>query len=211
MIFFSDKAEKNGPRVEARLRKELGATSPLPFTTELQGEAFRPSSFGAALRDSLTEAAAGRPTVRPMYTLRFDLTQPRACEIRVVVENHGGTSLVGAVHYATRLAAHVAGSAAVEGEKVFGKSTFTGDAAACARLNSDKALIKQIHRFLRGSYQAGKITIERPRLLKILPDAQGALLVATSLPRLRWFGLAASFDAAAFPVIAAAAERALTA
>jgi hypothetical protein len=111
MIFFSDKPEKNGARVAARLRKELGMAAPPAFETEVEGTAFRPKSIGASLRATFADISQRVPAIRPMYTFHFAFETPRMFWLDVSVINVGGISVVGDLCYLARLPGRIAADA----------------------------------------------------------------------------------------------------
>ena len=55
--------------------------------------------------------------------------------------------------------------------KTFGKSKFTGDPEACAKLNANSGLVKLANNFARTESKVGGGTLKRERLFKIVPDA----------------------------------------
>ncbi len=206
MLFWTDKAEKNGPKIEAKLRKELGVAAPLAFEVEIEGS-YKPGSVGQALGDVATALFGGR--CRPLYTFRFQVQQPRAAEIRVSVIKEGNAVVLGALLYSTVLAKAVTAPVSLEPEKVFSKSRFTGDATLAGKLNANQQLIARINKFVRTSYSVGNATVRAERFLKIDPFGGGALLAINTLPRSTWLGLGASFDARAFFDIAGLVEASL--
>jgi hypothetical protein len=210
MIFFSDKADKNGARVAARLQKELGAAAAPAYETEVEGTAFRPKSIGSALRESFAELSKGGPTIRPMYTFHLVFEQPRAFWLDVNVVNAGGITVVGGLCYWTRLRGRLATEVSLEDEKAVRRSRFHGDATGSEQLNSAAGLVKRANRLLRGELElrdGEKVTVHRD--LRVAPDENGVLLSALTLPRKAWFGLSARFDAAEFVAIAGLVETAL--
>jgi hypothetical protein len=189
MLFFSDKPEKNGPKVAARLGKELGA-GPLPFTTITDGERFRPSSFGEVLSEAVDEKLGKAAKVRPMYTFCLEATGARPLEIRVAIANHGGLTAIGSIVYATRLAKRPPGPVAADDERL-------------------APVKRRLKKFLRTEYELGKTTIAAPRRFELRPDGDGAVLVAGTLPKPGWFGLSTDLGAARFIELAEAIEAAL--
>ncbi|HEY6330794.1 MAG TPA: hypothetical protein VI756_15790 [Blastocatellia bacterium] len=206
MLFYSIKPEKNGPKVEAKLRKEFGAPSPLPFDTEEEGK-YRPNSVGQALGDIGTQIFGGR--TRPLYTFRFDVAQPRTCEVRVHVIKVGNAVALGSLLYSTVLAKPLSEPVTLEDAKVFSKSRFIGAPAIADRLNGDAGLIGRLNKFVRTSYQVGNERIRAERFLQITPFEGKALLAINTLPKTKWFGLTSSFDAAEFVGLANTIEAAL--
>jgi hypothetical protein len=210
VIFFSDKPDKNGPRVAARLGKELGLAAAPAFQTRTDGDGpVRPAGLGAAVREAVSELGRG-PAVKPMYTFLFTLDAPRPVQVAAKVVNVGGATVVGELRYETRLAGRLAGPVALEEAKALRRSRFQGDAGAAERLNAVPELVKRANRLARDELElrAGD-KVEIRRELALAPDGDGVRLVAVTLPRKAWFGLSARFDVADFVAVADLAERAL--
>jgi len=214
MLFFSDKLEKNGPKVEAKLRKELQQPTQLSYAAEVQGRR-SPTSIGQALGDLASDLSLellGSAGLRPVYTLRFDVPNVAGGEIRVSVVTDGKMVMLGGILYSAVLGRPVPGAVRLqdEDEKVFSlRCKFDGDPATAARLNGDKPLVKRVNRFVRSSYMLGATEIRAKRLFRLEPFASGSLLSISTLPRSRWFGLASTFDAAEFFAIAKVIEALL--
>jgi hypothetical protein len=206
MLFYSLKPEKNGARVEAKLRKEFGASSPLPFETEEEGK-YRPNSVGQALGDIATQVFGGR--TRPLYAFRFEVARPRNCEVRVHVIKVGNAVALGSLLYSAVLQKTVYEPVTLEDAKVFAKSRFIGAPAIADRLNGDASLINRLNKFVRTSYQVGTERIRAERFLQITPFEGKALLAINTLPKTKWFGLSSSFDAAEFVALSNSIEAAL--
>jgi len=206
MLFYSIKPEKNGAKVEAKLRKEFGAPAPLAYDTEEEGK-YRANSVGQALGDISTSLFGGR--TRPLYTFRFDVPQPRKCEVRVHIIKVGNAVALGSLLYSTVLQKPVSEGVSLEDAKTFSKSRFVGSPALAERLNADANLIKRINKFVRTSYQVGNERIRADRFLQISPFEGGSLLAINTLPRSKWMGLSSSFDALEFVALADAIEAAL--
>ena len=172
MLFFSDKLEKNGPKLEAKLRKELKQPAQLRYAAEVQGTR-SPTSVGQALGDlgsNLSLELLGSSGLRPVYTLRFEVPNVSGGEIRVSVVTDGKMVMLGAILYSVAFARPVPGVVRLqdEGEKVFSlRCKFDGDQATAARLNGDKALVKRVNRFVRSSYQLGATEIKAKRFFRL--------------------------------------------
>jgi hypothetical protein len=206
MLFYSIKPEKNGAKVEAKLRKEFGASSPLPFETEEEGK-YRPNSVGQVLGDVATSVFGGR--TRPLYTFRFEVAQPRNCEVRVHIIKVGNAVALGSLLYSTVLQKSMDEPVTLEDAKVFSKSRFIGSPAIADRLNGNASLISRLNKVVRTSYQVGNERIRADRFLRITPFEGKALLAINTLPRSKWFGLSSTFDAAEFIALSNSIEEAL--
>jgi len=206
MLFYSARAEKNGPKVEAKLRKEFGSSSPLSYDIEEEGK-YRADSIGQALGDVSIALFGGR--TRPLYTFRFDVAEPRKCEVRAHIIKAGNAVALGALLYSTVLQKPVGEGVKLEDEKTFSKSKFVGDSGIADRLNGNAELIKRINRFVRTSYQVGNERVRADRYFRITPFESGSLLAVCTMPRSKWLGLTSVFDAAEFVGLASAIEAAL--
>ena len=198
MIFFSDKAEKVGPKVAKKVGKEL-AIAPPPFEAVTEGR-FRPGSLGQFMGDVGSSLIGG---TRPLVTVNLDIPQPRPFELTVRVIKAKKEIVLGSLLYSIKLAGNIPGSVTLEDAKLFGKSKFTGGNGLAEKLNASGELVKSVNRFVRTHYKVGDETIRGTRFLKIDPLPEGgAVLAINTLPRAKWFGLATTFDAPAFLAIA---------
>jgi hypothetical protein len=212
MIFFSDKVEKNGPKLEAKLRKELRQTQPLQYQTEVHGTR-NPSSIGRFLGDlvgDLSLELLGSAGLRPVYTLRFEVPNT-STEVRVNVVTDGKMVMLGAILYSAVLKKPVAGAVRLqeESEKAFFNCKFDGEPQTAAKLNASKPLIKRVNGFVRDSYMLGQTQITAKRFFRLESFEQGSLLNISTVPRSKWFGLASTFDAPEFFQIAQTIESLL--
>jgi hypothetical protein len=212
MLFFSQKLEKNAPKIESKLRKELKQATPLAYEAEIQGEV-RPTSIGRFLGDLVGDASLallGSSGLRPVYTLRFAIPDAPG-EIRVSVVTDGKMVMLGGILYSLVLGKPVRGPVRLqdENEKRFFRCKFDGEPTVVAKLNADKALIKRVNTFVRDRYQLGDKEIASRRFFSLAPFEDTSLLTISTMPRSKWFGLASTFDATEFQLIARAVEAVL--
>jgi hypothetical protein len=205
MWFTSEKAEKIGPKVAAKIGKELSIPAP-PYETVAEGN-YKPGSLGQALGDLSTALFGG--STRPIVSVRLDIPQPRPFELTAHVIKAGSQIVLGSLLYSIKLARTVPGAIMLEDAKVFSKSKFTGGNGTADKLNGDADLIKKVNAFVRTKYQVNNDTIRTERFLKIEPMPDGSVLAINTLPRSKWLGLASTFDALAFLEIALAVEKVL--
>ena len=203
--FISQKTEKVAPKIEQLIRKEIGAGAPLAYTIE-DGTA-QTASVGSAFRDAATALVGG--AAKELFQLDFQLPQPRPASLQVSVCRQGVGSYVGLLLYSSRLAQPVASEVVLEEAGGWGKSKFVGDAAACAKLNAHKDLLKRVNRLARTEWEMSAITVKIKRICRIEPQDGGSLFVVGTLPRPVWFGFSASADAKEFFDVAAMIEAAL--
>ncbi|WP_394822348.1 hypothetical protein [Pendulispora albinea] len=215
MLFWSDKAESNGPKVEAKVRKEFGVQAPIPYQVEIHGQ-FRPQSLGQFAGDIAGDAIFeifGAGGVKPLYTFDFRVQTSRPCNLKVPVIKAGNAIVLGSLVYATPLAKPIFGEIVLEDEKVFGNSKFVGDPAASEKLNANKDLVKRVNKFARAEYKMSNQTIKAKRIVRISshasPQGPMSVLTITTQPRATWFGMGSSFDAQEFLAIAGTVEQLL--
>ena len=198
MIFFSDKAEKVGPKVAKKVGKELGIAPP-PFEAVTEGR-FRPGSLGQFMGDVGASLIGG---TRPLVTVNLAIPSPKPFELTVRVIKAKKDICLGSLLYSIKLAKSIPAGVTLEDAKLFGKSKFTGGNGLAEKLNADGSLVKTVNRFVRTSYKVGKEKIKGTRFLKIDPIPEGgSVLAINTLPRAKWFGLATTFDAQQFLAIA---------
>lgn len=88
-------------------------------------------------------------------------------------------------------------------------SKFVGDPEASTKLNANGDLVKLANKFARTASLSGGRTLNRDRLLKIVPDGQGCALIVGSLPRTISLGFSATLDSKDFLELATLIERSL--
>ena len=125
------------------------------------------------------------------------------------MDKQGVGCFAGTLLYSTKLSKWVGSEVALEPPKTFGKSKFTGDPQACAKLNANSGLVKLANNFARTESKVGGGTLKRERLFKIVPDANGAVLLIASLPRMTSMGFSATVDSKDFFEIAKMVEATL--
>lgn len=207
--YMSQKAEMVAPKIERRLRKEIGSGAPLNYTVE-DGEAHT-ASVGSLLGDvgaALARKERGTPF---LFRLNFRLPPPRPADLRVSVARQGFGCYVASLLYSTQLRKSIAGEVSFEesSDDWRSKPRFVGDAATSERLNADRNLIKQINLLTFPWTQLGSMKISIRRFCKITPAPGGALLTAAALPRAYWLGFRLSGNAKEFLEVASMIEAVL--
>jgi hypothetical protein len=205
LLYGNQQAEKIGPQVEEKVRKETGSASPVAYSVE-SGEAGS-TSAGSVLGDVARGLFGGKTNT--LFTLVFDIATPRAAQLRTTVIRQGVGAYVGSLLYSTRLSKPVKSEVSLEPPKTFGSSKFIGDADAGAKLNAKGDIAKRVGKFARTKTEMGSITVEMARLFKIVPQDAGSLLIVNTLPRMTSMGMDAAIDAKDFFEIAAMIEAAL--
>ncbi len=204
LAYISQQPDKVAPQVEEKLRKETGASAPILYKVEDQGGT---TSVSSVLSDVARGLFGGRSEL--LFTLVFEMTEPRRAELRAAVARQGVGCHVGTLLYSIQLAKPVKSEVTLEPPKSFGMAKFTGDAEALAKLNAKGDLLKRIAKFARTESELGGLKIKIERWVKLLPQDNGALLVISTLGRPTSMGLDASLDAKEFFDIAAQIESLL--
>ena len=205
LLYANQQAEKIGPQVEEKVRKETGSTSPVAYTIE-SGEAGS-TTVGLVLGDVARGLFGGKTNT--LFTLVFNIATPRAAQLRATVIRQGVGAYVGSLLYSTTLSKTVKSEVSLEPPKTFGSPKFIGDADAITKLNAKDDIAKRVGKFARTKTEMGSITVEMARLFKIVPQDSGSLLIVNTLPRMTSMGMDAAIDAKEFFEIAAMIEAAL--
>lgn len=194
-----------GPKVEEKIREEVGASAALPY--EVEGAVGAAASAGSILRDIGRGLVGGNDET--VFRLHFDLQQPRTTHIQINLNRQGVGTHAGLVMYSTPINKSIGGEVELEGPKFFGKSKFTGDSATSAKLNANGDLIKRANDLARVESQSGGVTLKIERCCKVIPHEGGAILVVGTLPRPIKMGFDATIDAKEFFEVANMVEAAL--
>jgi hypothetical protein len=206
LAYTSQSVETIGPKVEEKIREEIGAPAPLPY--QVEGGGADTATVGSFFKDIGAALVGGNSEV--LFNLLFELPQPRPVHLQVSMNRQGVGSHAGLLLYSARLAKHVAGEVWLEDPKTFGKSKFTGEPTASARLNANGDLIKRANNLARVESQSGGLKLKIKRFCKIIPQPDGgSMLVLSTLPRPIKMGFGASVDAVDFAEIASIIEAAL--
>jgi hypothetical protein len=171
--YMSQKAETVAPKLERRLRKEIGSGAPLSYTVE-DGEAHH-ASVGSLLGD-VGSALVHKERAAPfLFRLNFQLPPPRPAGLRVSVARQGFGCYVASLLYSTQLRKPVAGEVSFEesSDDWRSKPRFVGDAATAERLNADRNLIKQVNLLTFPWTQLGSMKISIRRFCTLTPAEGG--------------------------------------
>lgn len=201
--YTSQDAAVLGPKVEEVVRADLGASSPVPFRVS-NGDG-KTLSAGTMLADSAKYLFGGKEAV--LMSVAFDLKEPRPATVEVCLNRQGIGSHIGSVLYRATLSKPISGEVTLEDPKMFGTSHFVGDAAAAAKLNANKDLLKRVGKFART--ECPNLKLKAPRFFQVKPQDGAAAITATSLPRSYAMGLKVSLDVQEFMEIAGLIEASL--
>ncbi|HJQ34136.1 MAG TPA: hypothetical protein VJ866_18295 [Pyrinomonadaceae bacterium] len=205
LAYTSQDAEYVGPKVEEKVREEVGADAPMPYRVET-GEAAT-VSVGSFVGDVARGLVGGKDET--LFRLRFGLPRLLPAELWVSVNRQGVGSHVGLLHYSAKLSTLCGGEVALEDPKFFGKSKFVGMEPTASRLNANGELIKRANGLARVESQSGGLTLKIKRCCKVFPFAGGSMLVVATLPRPVKMGFGAAIDARDFFDLADMLEAAL--
>jgi hypothetical protein len=193
------------PLIEDRLRREIGASSPVPYVVE-RGDG-PGAAVGGALARVVHAVFGGR--AEQLFVIAFDVAGLKPFQLHAGVDKQGLGARVGVLLYSAALAKPIAGEAELEVPLTVGRAKFAGDAAAAGRLNARVDLLKRVAKFSRTNSDAGGVSRIIPRLFRIVPQDGGALLLALTLGRPGCLGFSESLDAREFADLAAAIEAVL--
>ena len=144
LAYMGQDGQTVAPKVQELLGKELASNSPIHFAVESEG------AGGASARSVLTDVATSLfgGKVVPLFTIHFDIVQPRAILLDVHMLRQGLGCIAGSLAYATTI------NKGIGGEVSFGDDgKFAGDAAVTAKLNSTKGSAEEVRRFC---HEAGR-------------------------------------------------------
>ena len=202
--FGSQSPDKIVPQIEEKLKKELGHSAPLAYQVEDRGAE---KGVGAVLKDVAANLFGGKESL--LFTIHFQVVQPRPFDLDVHVGRQGVGAHVGSLVYSAKLSKAVAAEVSLEDPKTFGKSKFTGDPAAVEKLNAKSDVLKTANTLARTEGEVGGLKITIKRLCKILPQGGASLLVVQTIPRMTSMGFSCSLDAKEFCDAASLVESAL--
>lgn len=177
---FSQKLEKVAPMIEEHVRKEIGASEPLPYEIEWPGE----EGEGSAYWRSVTGG-----NVVYLCHFHFDLPGTPSTHLRISIKKDpfSGCS-AGPLSYGTRLSKKIGDIAALRGPKPFGLSMFfkdlfeSNDEALCEKLNANVELVALANKFSRTKMGVGSNGMQIERLFALYPAEAGSRLIAVTLP-----------------------------
>jgi hypothetical protein len=204
LIYGNQDPGKIGAAVEEKVRKDLGADSPIVYRVEDAGLAA--TNLASVLVDIGNVLGGGKTSL--LFTLIFPLSSASEATLRARVERQGIGAYVGSLLYTATLKKPVGSEVSIEGHKSFGTPKFLGDASAAAKLNGAN-LAKRVDKFARTEAEMGAIKVKAPRIFTMAPQDGGSLLVINTLPRMTSMGMSAEVDAKEFIELAAAIEAAL--
>lgn len=190
MLFWNDKPEKNGPKVEAKVRKEIGSTQPVPYETEVLGQ-YKAESFGQGLAEAAKELFGGKS--RPLNTFRFNFATPHEGALVVSILKIGLSISLGPIIFSAPLSLKVSSAVNLEPGKLFSSAKFTGDPVWSEKLSGNKAFMKKIKEFVQSEYRVGNEIITVTSYCRLMPGPSGATFTVSTAPKTTWFGLGTSF------------------
>ncbi len=177
--FKNHHSEYVAPRIEEKLRDEIGATLPLSY--QLEGNQTAHVTVGTVIDDAVRMLA--RSSGNTLFTLYFEVEHPRSFQFQVQVTRGGVGSFIGGLLYSAQLTKSTPGEISLEKPRTFGNSKFTGNNQLSEKLNYQTELIKQANKFSRTRIGYSGIIVQIPRFFKLVPNERGTLLVINTLPK----------------------------
>lgn len=187
-----NKAEKIATLVEKSLRKDLNASSSLPYTIlPPEGEGLPQHSQLAGMLNGHVQVHETRfggvvqqtKDISPFCYVYFDLDRPRPFALQAFIWNPGLVTYIHRLAYAVPLTIPVRGPVHISDPNV---AIFSGDSGAASRLNSNPQLLKLADTIAvterRESFsESYPLLIDR--CLGIYPHEAGSLFIVHTLPK----------------------------
>jgi len=199
LAYTSQQPEMVIPKIEEILSKDLGVDAPIPHSVEDLNVSR--ANVGSMLHDAGAALFGGKEAL--LFTVVFDIGQPRPVKLRAQVNRQGIGCHVGTLVFSTKLAKPVKGEVALDQ-----KSKFQGEAETAGKLNGSKELLKRADKFARTKSDVGG-GIKMDRYFKIAPSEGGSILIVGTLPRATSMGMSATTDIKEFFEIAGMIEALL--
>ena len=201
MLFKTDDPQKNGAKVQAQLKKELGLNEDIPFKV-IEGDDYQPT-HGITLKKAFSNMLQGGP--QHLYTLGFSVPGSKPMEVLAFVSrSRQSFVLISKLLFSAPLHKTPSGVAGCEST---GKVKFSGDQALASKLNGDKALLKKLTTFSRTQIKFGESVLSTARFVAVAPNESGGVFTASSMPKLTWFGIKVSLESAVFLELAEMIEK----
>ena len=204
LIYGNQQPDKLAASVEEIVRKDLNASDPI--TCRIVSSEAVPASVASVLTDIGNVLGNGSTTL--LLSLELDLPGPRKATLLARLLRQGIGCYCGSLLFTIVLSRSIDSEVTIEGHKSFGSPKFLGGEAS-AHLNAAKDLAKRVDKMLRTEVDMGSIKVKAPRLFRIVPSPEGALVILGTLPRLTSMGMSATTDAREILEIVGAIEAAL--
>jgi len=199
LAYTSQDAATVGPKVEEKVREDVGATTPIPY--EVQAGDAGTVTVGSVAEDIGKYFVGGR--ANSLFTLNFSFSEPRVAQLMANVTRYGRGSYVGLLVYTTVLSKPIAAEVILEDPKL------GGDPAVSAKLNANGPLVKLAGELARTETTVASGQIKIKRNCRLVPSEAGAALILNTLPRPLKMGISATTDAGQFLQLAGMIEAAL--
>lgn len=204
LVYGNQHPDKIAASVEEIVRKDVGSSGPIVY--RITGGDAAPASLASVLTDIGNVLGSGATT--PLLTVEMDLPGRHPASLTARMLRQGVGCYCGTLLFTVTLGRPIDGEVTIEDHKSFGSPKFLGGDAA-GRLNAAKDLARRVDKVLRTEVEMGSIKVKAPRLFRIVPGENGALLILGTLPRLTSMGMGATTDAREILEIAGAIEAAL--
>ena len=201
LAFSSHDQTKIAAQVAQMLRDETHSLTPVPFTVH-EGNATQGT---AAVLDEVRRATLGGTyAANQLFLLHFQMAQPRPTSLDVPIHRTGIGAYAGGLLYATTLRKTLPAQVDFQEGK---PAQFVGDSTAAARLNSDAELVRRASQFLRARMAVSGLTASITPFLRLIPQNEGVVFLAYTLPKLIKLGFAATLDSPEFFNLVALIEK----
>lgn len=147
---------KNGAKVEGWIRKELGESSPIPWTADKTGE----RSFSEKRHDAKVGGLGGNLDIKNWYYFDLPGMRPTRLTVSIITAGYLGTVVPSKLFYETKIAKPTSSGVYLYKEGLLRpKFMFKGDQQICDKLNCDENLIKLSSHFYNEKAKSGNVTL----------------------------------------------------
>lgn len=175
-----------GSKMEEKIRKELGASSPIPWTADNTAQE---RGTGEKLHDGRIGAFGGKLDTRNRFTFNLPGTRPTTLRVAIVQAGIAGSTWPSELFYVTEMPKPLNSSIQLFKEGILRpKFMFAGDPQICSKLNSDQSLTKLASYFYTQQIKTGNLTLSVTPYVGVQPTEKGSNLVILTLPRFNWTG-----------------------
>ena len=171
--------EKAGADFEKMIRKELGVSSPVPWSVEeiqQKSKLYSVGEFLAVFGGSLSITAK----------LVYNLPAPLPSELHIGVIQVGINTFPAILQFVAELSKTIAGKA------TYGQTTsllgeFRGDLSICEKLNGNKEVLTLASKLYRGKITASRVSVNIIPALEVSGDGQASHLMVRNVMYVKGF------------------------
>ena len=155
--------EKAGADFEKMIRKELGASAPIPWNVEEVQQKSTLHSVGEFLA-----VLGGSLNVTGRFV--YNLPAPRPCQLHVGTTQPGINTFPAILQFVGELSKPIAGKVTFE------QGSFRGDPSICAKLNGNKDVLSLASNLYRGKVTVSRVSVSIIPALEVFGDGQASHL-----------------------------------